>query len=54
MIRNSRTEEKEGFQELAPYVPSIDLRTDFVMFMGLMKQQQKELRSGKNEVMFYT
>lgn len=47
MYSTNRSEEKTGFQESAPYQPTIDLQTDFVMVYGIDDSMPKRIKEWK-------
>jgi mRNA-degrading endonuclease RelE of RelBE toxin-antitoxin system len=49
MVIRDRSEERIGFQESAPYKPSYDLQTDFVMVYGIDKTMTKRIKEWKEK-----
>lgn len=49
MIFNDRIEERTGFQEVAPFDPSIDLRTDFVMVYGIDETMPERIQKWEDK-----
>ncbi|KKI93512.1 hypothetical protein WQ54_04175 [Bacillus sp. SA1-12] len=48
-MNRDRSEERIGFQESAPYKPSYDLQTDFVMVYGIDKTMPERIKAWKEK-----